>query len=191
MRGPLLSDLDGTIADTAPAIFHSLRVTCDALGLPLSHSDELKWSLGPPLHWCLSRLGVTGERMEEAVSVFGRAHTDCIDLVTPMPGADVVLKELAGAGVAIGIATIKPQGIAELVLDTIGLHDCVSKLCGRRDDFDERTKTDLLREAAQLAGSSPVYIGDHDNDERAAGELGIRFFRYPETSWDAMRSIVL
>lgn len=47
--GPLLSDLDGTIADTAPAIFESLRITCAALGIELDRERELSFSLGPPL----------------------------------------------------------------------------------------------------------------------------------------------
>jgi phosphoglycolate phosphatase len=189
MRGPLLSDLDGTIADTAPAIFHSLRVTSAELGLSLTPEDELAWSLGPPLHWCLERLGVGPDQMDDAVAIFERAHTDRIDLIRPMPGADVVLPALAEDGVQIGVATIKPEGIAELVLKTIGLRDCVACLCGRRDDFDPRTKTDLLRDAAaELRGSSPLYVGDHDNDELAARELGIRFLRYPENSWTQIRS---
>jgi phosphoglycolate phosphatase len=189
LPGPLISDLDGTIADTAPAIFHSLRVTCSELGIPLSTKQELSWSLGPPLHWCLERIGVGADMMRDAIAIFERAHTDCIDLVVPMPGADVVIPELAETGVQIGVATIKPSGIADLVLRTIGLRDYVRVLCGRNDDLDPRTKTDLVRETlSELPGASPVYIGDHDNDELAARELGIRFLRYPESSWDVVRS---
>ncbi len=188
MTGPLLSDLDGTIADTAPAIFHSLRVTCSELGIELTSADELSWSLGPPLHWCLDRLGVRADLMDQAVEIFERAHTERIYLVRPMPGADTVLRELVDGGVAVGVATIKPQGIAQLVLDTIGLSDCVQSLRGRRDDFDPRTKTDLLRQAAsELPGESPLYVGDHNNDEQAARDLGIPFLRYPENSWTQIR----
>lgn len=184
MPGPLLSDLDGTIADTAPAIFHSLRVTCGELGLPLTAEDELSWSLGPPLHWCLERLGVSADQMERAVAVFERAHTEALDLVRPMPGADGVLAELTGAGVQVGVATIKPQGIAELVLETIGVRRYISCVHGRSDDFDPRTKTDLVRAALEeLPGTDPRYVGDHDNDEQAARDLGIPFLRYPNHSW--------
>jgi phosphoglycolate phosphatase len=189
LTGPLLSDLDGTIADTAPAIFHSLRVTCAAIGIELTPEAELSWSLGPPLHWCLERLGVPAEQMTEAIATFEDAHTRALDLVTPMPGADVVIPELAGAGVRIGVATIKPQGIAELVLSTIGLREHVDIVCGRADDLDPRTKTDLLREVyAKLAGPNPVYVGDHDNDRAAAEALGIPFFPYPDHSWDEIRA---
>ena len=192
MRGPLLSDLDGTIADTAPAIFESLRVTCAALDIDLTPERELSWSLGPPLHWCLAQLGVTEAQMEEAVAIFERAHTDRMDLVTAMPGADVVIPELAAAGVRIGVATIKPQYAAELVLEKIGLSDHIDVVHGRADDMDPRTKTDLLRLAAEeLRGPSPIYVGDHGNDELAAKELGIPFMWYPQNSWDEIRDAVL
>jgi phosphoglycolate phosphatase len=187
--GPLLSDLDGTIADTAPAIFESLYVTCAAMEVDLSRDADLSWVLGPPLHWVLERLGVDDERMPDAIKTFETAHTERIDLVVPMPGAADVIRELAADGVRVGVATIKPEPIADLVLRTIGLREQVSVLCARSDDMDPRTKTDLVREAAaELPGATPLYIGDHDNDEQAARDLGIPFLRYPENSWDAIRA---
>lgn len=190
--GPLLSDLDGTIADTAPAIFESLRITCAALGIELDRERELSFSLGPPLHWCLERLGVDEQRMPEAIAIFERAHVERIDLVRPMPNADVVIPELVRAGVRIGVATIKPQALAELVLETVGLREHVAVLHGRTDDLDPRTKTDLLREViAELPGPNPIYVGDHDNDRKAAEALGIPFVSYPENSWDDIRAAVL
>jgi phosphoglycolate phosphatase len=188
----LLSDLDGTIADTAPAIFESLRVTCAAIGLELTTEREMSWALGPPLHWCLTELGVTENRMREAITVFERTHLERIDLVAPMPGADVVLRELAEQGIPIGVATIKPQAMADLVLEKIGLRDCVVTVHGRTDDLDPRTKTDLLRELrGELAMAEALYVGDHDNDELAAAELSIPFLRYPDNSWNVIRDAVL
>jgi phosphoglycolate phosphatase len=187
----LLSDLDGTIADTAPAIFESLHVTCAAMDINLPSDTDLSFCLGPPLHWCLEQLGVPDERLADAIAVFETAHTERIDLVVPMPGAEIVLPELASMGVPIGVATIKPAPIAALVLDTVGLRSCVSALHGRADDMDPRTKTDLLRAAAAELGEDAVYTGDHDNDAEAAAALGIPFLRYPDNSWDDIRAAVL
>jgi len=188
--GPLLSDLDGTIADTAPVIYESLHLTCAAFERPIP--DDLSFALGPPLHWVLEQLGFTDDVMADAIAVFQTAHTERIDLVTPMPGADVVLRELASSGVKIGVATIKPQEIAQLVLATLGLDEAVDALHGRSDDMDPRTKTDLLREAGhELGGDDPLYVGDHDNDALAAAELEIPFLSYPENDWSAIRRAVL
>ena len=187
----LLSDLDGTIADTAPAIFESLHVTCAAMDIALPRDVDLSFCLGPPLHWCLEQLGVPDERMADAIATFETAHTERIDLVVPMPGAEIVLPELAARGVAIGVATIKPEPIAALVLETIGLRSYVTALHGRADDMDPRTKTDLLKAAASELGSDAVYTGDHDNDAAAAAALGSPFLRYPDNSWDDIRTAVL
>lgn len=191
MPGPLLSDLDGTIADTAPAIFESLHVTCKAFEIDLARDADLSWALGPPLHRVLERLGFDDERMPDAIKTFETAHTERIDLVVAMPGANVVIRELVSKGVQVGVATIKPEPIAHLVLETIGLREHVAFLCARSDDLDPRTKTDLVREAsAALPGPSPLYVGDHDNDELAARDLGIPFLRYPDNSWNEIREAV-
>ena len=190
MPGPLLSDLDGTVADTGPAIVESLHVTCAAFGLDLP--DDLSFVFGPPLHRVLERLGVADDDMAEAIAVFQAAHVERVDLCTPMPGADVVLHELASCGVKIGVATIKPQAIAELVLEAVGLADVVHALHGRADDMDPSTKTDLVRAAwRELGGDEPLYVGDHDGDEVAARELGIPFLWYPESDWCAIGTAVL
>jgi phosphoglycolate phosphatase len=190
--GPLLSDLDGTIADTAPVIFASLRATCSGLGIDLTPDMELSWSLGPPLHWCLAELGVAPELIPDAITLFEKAHDERMDMIVPMPGADAVIRELRDAGVRIGVATIKPQWAAEKVVASIGLAGCIDVIHGRTDDLDPSTKTDLLRLAhAELPGPHPLYVGDHDNDELAAAELGIPFVRYPDHSWEQIRAAVL
>jgi phosphoglycolate phosphatase len=192
VRGPLLCDLDGTIADTAPVIFASLRITCAELGIELTPDMELSWSLGPPLNTCLAQLGVSEDVMTQAIEIFERAHLERMEEIRPMPDADTVLTELASEGVRIGVATIKPQYAAEQVLASIGLTELVDVVHGRENDLDPRTKTDLLRLAiADLPGPHPLYVGDHDNDELAAKQLGIPFARYPDHSWGQIRAAVL
>lgn len=192
LKGPLLSDLDGTIADTAAVIFSSLRATCEEFSVEVAANADLSWSLGPPLNYCLRRLGIAEDDLAPAIEMFEKAHVDSIDLVTPIPGADLVIRELASEGIEIGVATIKPQPAAELVLDRLGLSEHITFLKGREDDMDPSTKTDLLRQVrAVLTGPGPVYVGDHDNDEAAARDLGIPFFRYPESDWGTVRRAVL
>lgn len=188
----MISDLDGTIADTAPAIFESLHVVCAAFGIDLGRDPDLSFALGPPLHSVLRELGITDERMRDAIAVFETAHTERMSLVVPMPGAEIVIPELAAAGVSIGVATIKPKFIAKVVLRNIGLADHIDVLHARDDDMDPRTKTDLVRGALKdLGGDSPLYVGDHGNDELAARELGIPFLSYPDNNWNDIRRVVL
>lgn len=191
MRGPLVCDLDGTIADTAAAIFESLHVTCAGFGVALDRDADLSWCLGPPLYHCLRRLGVPETSMTDAIAIFETAHTERLGLVVPMPGAVETITRLRADGIEIGVATIKPQPIAELVLETVGLRGQMRAVVGRRDDLDPRTKTDLVREALHLlSGPAPVYVGDHDGDAEAAEVLGLPFVRYPEESWDDVAAAV-
>lgn len=188
----LLSDLDGTIADTAPLIFASLRVTCAELGIDLTPEMELSWSLGPPLHWCLEQLGVRTDVMDDAIAIFEKEHERLMPTLTAIEGADAAIRDLAHRGVKIGVATIKPQHLAENVLEALDLDHAVACVHGRVDDHDPRTKTVLLKAAwDELGNRDAIYAGDHDNDEVAAQELGIPFYRYPEHSWNVIRDAVL
>lgn len=180
--------------DTAPAIFESLRLACEGVGVRIDPQLDLSFALGPPLHRCLERLGVPPTLMPDAIVAFERAHTDRLHLCAPMPGVREVFETLARRGTPVGIVTIKPQAIAGLVLTSVGLASFVTAVHGRSDDLDPRTKTDLLREALDdpaLAGPRPVYMGDHDNDEVAARELGVPFLSYPQTPWESIGRIVL
>ena len=167
-------------------------MACADFDVELARDADLQWCLGPPLHWCLTTLGVTDEQLGDAIVVFETRTPNGWACVAPMPGAEIVISELHDAGIDVGIVTIKPQKIALNVLEVIGLRDVVDALHGRADDLDPRTKTDLLREAwGELEGDAPLYTGDHDNDELAATELGIPFLRYPEHSWLDIRAAVL
>jgi phosphoglycolate phosphatase len=167
-------------------------VTCAELAIDLTPEMELSWSLGPPLHWCLEQLGIKSDQMERAIEIFEREHSRLMPTLQPIIGADAVIRELAGMGVPIGVATIKPQPLAENVLDVLGLHDLVACVYGHSDDFDPRTKTDLLRLAhEELGGGDAIYTGDHDNDEVAAHALGIPFLRFPDQPWTVIRDTVL
>lgn len=190
---PVLCDLDGTVVDTAPALFESFHVACADVGIHLAPDVDLRFALGPPLHWCLEQLGVSKKLMPDAIVAFERAHTDRLHLCAPMPGVREVFEEVRSAGVPIGIVTIKPEGIADLVLVETGLHGFVDVLMARTNDLDPRDKTELLREALDhpgLQGNDPIYMGDNDNDEEAARDLDVGFLRYPDNSWTDIREAI-
>ena len=70
----VLYDLDGTIADSAPAITASLAHTIGELGLPVPSRAELMAWVGPPLPQSFEvRLGLDGERLVDAMRLY-RAH---------------------------------------------------------------------------------------------------------------------
>jgi phosphoglycolate phosphatase len=190
---PVLSDLDGTVIDTQPAIFASLPVACADVGVKIDPGLDLSFCLGAPLHWCLGRLGVPVDVIPDAIVAFERAHIEMLDLCSPMPGVREVFKELHDARIPIGIVTIKPEGIADLALTEMGLHGYVTVLMARTNDLDARTKTDLLQLALDhpdLSGNDPIYMGDTHFDEEAARDLDVPFLRYPDNSWTDIRTAI-
>lgn len=190
---PVLCDLDGTVVDTAPAIFESLHIACADMGVALPEGIDLRFCLGPPLHWCLEQLGVPKDVMPDAIVAFERAHTDRLHLCVPMPGVRSVFEEVYRSRIPIGIVTIKPEGIADLVLTQAGVHGYVSVVVARTDDLDPRDKRELLRIALdhpELRGNDPVYMGDNDSDELAAADLDVPFLRYPDTPWAQIREAI-
>jgi phosphoglycolate phosphatase-like HAD superfamily hydrolase len=163
------------------------------MGVHLPRSTDLRFALGPPLHESLERLGVPANVVEDAIVAFERAHTDRLHLCTAMPGVKEVFEELHQLRIPIGIVTIKPQGIADLVLTQAGVHGYVDVVVGRTDDLDPRDKTELLREALdhpELQGRDPIFMGDNDSDAQAAHDLDVPFLRYPDTPWPAIRETI-
>ena len=70
----LLFDLDGTIIDSAPGVFASLRPAFAAVGLPEPSEALLRRFIGPPLAESFETYcHLDGEKISEAIRVF-RSH---------------------------------------------------------------------------------------------------------------------
>lgn len=194
-HSPVLLDLDGTVVDSAPAIVASIRAACDAVGVPVAPDADLTFCLGPPLNSSLARLGVPDDEMIAAIAVFDAHQQEHgLEAMRPMPGAVEVLDEIRDAGVPAGIVTLKPTNVAMWVIDGLRLDRFFATVLGRVDDFDTRSKGDLLREALDepgLAGPAPLYVGDQSSDEDAARENGVPFLCFPDVSWPDIRRRVL
>lgn len=111
-----------------------------------------------------------------------------------MPGALDAVKAWVGEGIRVGIVSYKPLPVIQIVLEGIGLSSFLSVLRAPPLDEPPKTKGILLREALEALRpfrAQPVYIGDHVDDETAAGEVGTDFIRYPDSSWQEIQGIVL
>jgi phosphoglycolate phosphatase len=194
-HAPVLLDLDGTVVDSAQAIDVSVRAACSHVGVHVAADADLAFCFGPPLHESLTKLGVAEEQMSEAMRVFAEHHWErAVHLLRPMPGALRALDLFAEAGIATAIVTVKPTGSAERVLRTLGVEHLFSAVLGRTDDFDPRTKTDLLGEALvhpALGGDRPIYIGDQPSDRAAAHAHGVRYLHHPQATWRHILDAVL
>lgn len=174
----VLFDFDGTVFDTLEGITKSVRYAINKVGMdaPLS---ELKCFAGPPLlEMFEERFGFTPEEANQAVRDFRERYVPIgVYESRVFPGVKELLRELRAAGIVTGIATSKPQHLAEELLgreDMIGLFDVIS---GSAPDGRNESKQQVTQRAMGFLGAAPeetVLVGDTKYDVAGAHKCGIK-----------------
>ena len=191
----VVCDLDGTLVDSTAAMSHALRVGCAAVGVELAPGADLAWCVGPRIEESLRALVGSG-RMIEARRAFRDEYRRSAPAMTPaMPSVRRALGRMKDAGVRLGVATYKPEPLAQVILDATRLFPFFSVLRGRRLDVeDERPKAAILADAIGALGATPaecVYVGDHAEDASAAQSVGTAFLLYGPLDWSGIAAAVL
>lgn len=174
----VLFDFDGTVFDTLEGITKSVRYAINKVGMdaPLS---ELKCFAGPPLlEMFEERFGFSPEEANQAVRDFRERYVPVgVYESRVFPGVKELLRELRAAGIVTGIATSKPQHLAEELLgreEMIGLFDVIS---GSAPDGRNESKQQVTQRAMDFLGSAPeetVLVGDTKYDVAGAHKCGIK-----------------
>src|SRR3954447_10673430 len=173
----VLFDLDGTLVDSTPGIWASVRVAAPAPGLPEHTAPQLTGMIGPPLQdgFALA-LGVPAADVPRAVAAY-RAHYSAGALldVAVYDGIPELLGALTGDGATLAVATSKPEIFAVRVLEHAGLLPFFASVHGATLDGAVRHKDQVV--AAALAahpdGQRPVLVGDRAQDALGAAAHGL------------------
>ncbi|MBR6486979.1 MAG: HAD-IA family hydrolase [Lachnospiraceae bacterium] len=175
--GAAIFDLDGTLLDTSPGIFGSVRFAEKSLGLDPIDDELLKEFLGPPPSKMYAKFhGLSEEdalRATKAHRQYGmeRAIYEA-EVYAEIPGALDTLRE---AGVKLAVATLKQQRIAEKILKLHDLDRYFEVIIGM-NEAESMTKADTIRKAVMLMEQpSAVMIGDSEYDRVGALEAGVDF----------------
>ncbi|WP_308127900.1 HAD hydrolase-like protein [Modestobacter italicus] len=196
----MLFDLDGTLVDSTPSIWASIRVAVAELGLPEPTEDQLRSMVGPPL-WegFAAAFGLRGDDVDRAVvayrshytggaapdqppgpgapaAVTGRPPGRAAMLEAPVyPGIPELLSALRADGAVLAVATSKPEPFALRILAHVGLLPEFASVHGATLDGAVRHKEQVV--AAALAahpdGERPVLIGDRSHDVLGARAHGV------------------
>jgi phosphoglycolate phosphatase len=173
----VLFDLDGTLVDSTPGIFASVRVAAADLGLPEPSPEQLRHMVGPPLQDGFALvLGVPVAEVPRAVAAY-RAHYSAGALldVTVHDGIPELLGALTQPGATLAVATSKPEVFAVRVLAATGLLPSFASVHGATLDGAVRHKDQVV--AAALAahpdGRAPVLVGDRAHDVLGAAAHGL------------------
>jgi phosphoglycolate phosphatase len=173
----VLFDLDGTLVDSTPGIWASVRVAAAELGLPEPTPQQLTQMVGPPLQDGFALvLGVPPDDVPRAVAAY-RAHYGAGALldVDVYDGIPELLATLSGDGATLAVATSKPEPFAVRVLEHTGLRRFFASVHGATLDGTVRHKDEVV--AAALAahpdGQHPVLVGDRSHDVLGAAAHGL------------------
>lgn len=176
-RRLVLFDLDGTLVDSTPGIWASIRVAAAQLGLPAPTPGQLRSMIGPPLEEGFAgAFGLAGADVERAVLAYREHYTaGAMYDATVYPGIPELLAGLRAGGAVLAVATSKPEPFAVAILEHVGLLAAFDSVHGATLDGTVRHKEQVV--AAALAahpdGERPVLIGDRLHDVLGARVHGL------------------
>jgi phosphoglycolate phosphatase len=174
----VLFDLDGTLVDSAPGIFHCFEHTFRMMHLEAPSREAMRPFLGPPLEATFrDSLGMSGDDLDRAVAIY-RAEYAAGGAITAelYPGVIEVVRAVRAAGIPVALATSKVESGVRMVLRHFDLVDDFDVLGTATDDDTRSSKADVVQfalESLSDAGadtSRVVLVGDriHDVDGAAA-----------------------
>jgi len=179
----VIFDLDGTLADTSGDLIAAANACFQQMGL----GDVLQpgQDAGIALRGgrMMLRRGLERhDRFEDAIvdqyyPILLDAYASAIDTHTFLyPGAMDTVEVLKSQGYGVGICTNKPEALAELLLQRLGIRDAFASLVGADTLPVRKPDPEPLREAARRAGGDPahcVLIGDSDTDRNTSRAAGV------------------
>ncbi len=151
----VLFDWDGTVADTRPGIFNSVRYAIGEHGIPDKPDDELRYFIGPPLYDGFEHVfGVDDEMATALTDTYRVYYRDRgIFECNIYAGVGDLLRELHDAGIKTAVVSSKPKEF---------LHNS--------------NKTVLVNQALKelmLLPSTVAMIGDRHFDMEGAKAAGV------------------
>lgn len=88
-----------------------------------------------------------------------------------------MVKKLYEKGYLIGVATLKAEKFAEIMLRELEIRKWFNTVCGM-DEHDDLDKAGLIKKCCSICGvteNDAILIGDSNNDVVGAQEAGVDF----------------
>ena len=170
----VIFDLDGTLTQSEEGIFNCVRYAAEKLGFEEPDAATLHKFVGPPLMWSFQEyMGMDETMAEQAVATYRERYT-VVGLFENRvyPGIRRLLRTLKREGWYIGIATGKPQGPAERIIEHFGLGRYFDKIVGPTGKMGAE-KDWLIRSALPETYDEAWMIGDRKFDIEGGKAVGI------------------
>ena len=170
-------DLDGTLTDSRVGITRCIRHALAEVGVKAPAASDLTRLIGPPLKESLESL--VGDR---AVAEVAMKHYRERFEETGMyenqvyGGVPEALSRLRSAGLALFVATSKPEVYASRILERFRLTDFFERVFGATLHGERAVKGDLLRWAlseSRVSARAAAMVGDRSHDILGALQNGM------------------
>ena len=170
-------DLDGTLTDPWVGITRCIRHALERVGAEAPPAEDLTWCIGPPLKESLESLLGDGAAVETALKHFRARFVETGLYENRLyDGVPEALSLLASKGVALYVATSKPEVYATRIVDHFGIAGFFGGVFGATLHGERTAKADLLRWALAKSGVSAgaaVMVGDRGHDMLGAAANGM------------------
>ena len=173
----ILFDFDGTIFDTVEGISKSARYAINKFGLDDS-LEFLRCFAGPPLvDKFMEVYGFDKAQAEQATAYFKERYQPIgLYECRIFPGIKEMLQSLKTKGFKLGVATSKPQHLAEKLLQGEDMIEIFDVICGSGLTGNNDSKESVLRRAMEALGAgldNTVLVGDTKYDVLGAKACGV------------------
>lgn len=171
----ILFDLDGTLTDSGPGIMNGIQYAVEKMGLPGHPRDFYRAFIGPPLIWSFENLlGLDEEQSKVGIKTYREYYTKTgIWENSPYPGVKELLEKLKKAGLKLGVATSKPEVMANQVLEHFELLPYFDCVCGASLQENRDQKAEAVGRCLEQLGGRAIMVGDRHHDIEGARKNNI------------------
>lgn len=173
----VLFDWDGTIVDSAEAMFLSYRYAYDKhLGIVLP-KDQADFRMMVPMRLAESSAKFGGEHAADVANSYNLYYEqEAYKTGHVFPGMREALAGLRARGYLLGVASNKSRSRVDADIEYLGLQGVVDVIVTSEDTLDRKPHPAPLLKAAEKLGKEPggfAYVGDYRGDLIAAREAGM------------------
>ena len=174
----VIFDLDGTLSDSKEGITKSVHYALGKVGIIEKDLSQLEHFVGPPMvEEYIKAYGMSKEKAFETLGYYRERYVPIgIYETKPYPGIKEILDALKSKGVKIGMATSKPENMAEEVARYLEIDDYFDIICGADLHGPRQSKQAVLEklfEKTKFKKEESVLVGDTKYDVEGANLLGI------------------
>ena len=163
----ILFDWDNTLVDTWPCIGRATNMTLEAMGHQPWTEAEIRERVAGSLRDTFPQ--IYGDRWEQARDIFYKSFGDVhLEMLRTTAGAEDMLREIAGAGIYLGVVSNKTGRYLRAEANHLGWTGLFGRLIGAQDALRDKPAPDpiylALEQSGHIAGPEVWYVGDAPRD---------------------------